>query len=73
MEILSRDTLALGGFAGLTERWLVTDERCFGKRKQAEVFNGIGNFVYLADEKFNPKGETVRKPLEGGIWSSLTP
>jgi len=40
----------------------VTDSRLFGARKTAETFNGIGNFVYLADAKFNPHGETHMHP-----------
>jgi len=62
MKILTRKSLPLGGFAGLTEHRLVTDSRLFGARKTAETFNGIGNFVYLADAKFNPHGETHMHP-----------
>ncbi|PCK07149.1 MAG: pilus assembly protein [Alteromonadaceae bacterium] len=58
MQILSRDTLPLGGFAGLLEHRLVTDSRVFSGRKSPETWEGLGNFVYLADAKFNPKGET---------------
>ena len=62
MQILSRDSLPLGGFAGLTEHRLVTDRRVFGGRKAPQTFDGIGNFVYLADARFNPKGETHMHP-----------
>lgn len=62
MQVLNRDSLPLGGFAGLTEHRLVTDHRIFGQRKKAETWNGIGNFVYLADAKFNPLGETHMHP-----------
>lgn len=62
MQILSRKSLPLGGFAGLTEHRLVTDRRVFGSRKAANTFDGIGNFVYLADAKFNPHGETLMHP-----------
>ena len=58
MQVLSRKSLPLGGFAGLTEHRLVTDRRVFGTRKSPNTFDGIGNFVYLADAQFNPHGET---------------
>lgn len=47
-----------GGFAGLREYRLVTDSRLFGDQKSAEAWDGTGNFVYLADARFLPKGET---------------
>lgn len=62
MKILTRKSLPLGGFAGLTEHRLVTDRRVFGARKAANTFDGIGNFVYLADARFNPHGETHMHP-----------
>ena len=62
MNVLSRESLPLGGFAGLTEHRLVTDKRVFGARKSPNTFDGIGSFVYLADAKFNPLGETGMHP-----------
>ena len=62
MQVLSRKSLPLGGFAGLTEHRLVTDRRIFGTRKASNTFDGIGNFVYLADAQFNPRGETHMHP-----------
>ena len=62
MNILSKKSLPLGGFAGLTEHRLVTDRRIFGQRKAANTFDGIGNVVYLADAQFNPLGETHMHP-----------
>ncbi|KGJ96201.1 pirin family protein [Colwellia psychrerythraea] len=62
MQVLSRKSLPLGGFAGLTEHRLVTDRRVFGGRKTPNTFDGIGNFVYLADAQFNPGGETHMHP-----------
>lgn len=62
MQILTRKSLPLGGFAGLTEHRLVTDRRVFGSHKAANTFDGIGNFVYLADAQFNPGGETHMHP-----------
>jgi hypothetical protein len=59
IEILHRDDLPLGGFAGLKEHRLVVDERVGGG---SDTWNGIGNFVYLADANFNPKGETKMHP-----------
>ena len=62
MEILSRDDLPLGGFAGLTEHRLITDSRIFGHHKQAATSEGLGGLVYLADARFNPHGETTMHP-----------
>lgn len=62
MQVLSRKSLPLGGFAGLTEHRLVTDKRVFSGRKAPNTFDGIGNFVYLADAQFNPNGETHMHP-----------
>ena len=62
MQVLSRKSLPLGGFAGLTEHRLVTDRRVFGSRKAPNTFDGIGSFVYLADAQFNPRGETHMHP-----------
>jgi len=62
MKILNKKSLPLGGFAGLTEHRLVTDRRIFGGSKAANTFDGLGNFVYLADAQFNPRGETHLHP-----------
>jgi len=62
MQVLSRKSLPLGGFAGLTEHRLVTDRRVFDSSKAVNTFDGIGNFVYLADAQFNPHGETHMHP-----------
>lgn len=62
MQILNRSTLPLGGFAGLTEHRLVIDSRVFGHNRNPDAFEGIGNFVYLADAQFNPHGETHMHP-----------
>ncbi len=58
IEILHRDDLPLGGFAGLKEHRLVMDPKAFGTHVNPGTWPGIGNFVYLADARFNPKGET---------------
>jgi redox-sensitive bicupin YhaK (pirin superfamily) len=60
--ILRRDQLRLGGFAGLKEHRLVTDSSIFGPHKEPDTFDGIGSFVYLADARFNPHGETRMHP-----------
>ena len=57
MEILHRDNLRRGGFAGLREHQLVMDPEVFGGRS-SQAWSGIGNFVYLADARFFPRGET---------------
>ena len=58
MEILHRDDLKRGGFAGLRETRLVMDRRVYDERAESGTWDGIGNFVYLADAKFLPNGET---------------
>lgn len=62
MDILHRDDLTLGGFAGLREHRLVTDSRLFGSHRAPGTPDGIGNFVYLADARFTPRGETRMHP-----------
>jgi len=56
IDILRRDDLPLGGFAGLKEHRLVVDSRIGG---HDDTWDGLGNFVYLADARFLPKGETT--------------
>lgn len=62
LEILRRDELTEGGFAGLKEHRLVTGKKLWGDRANPDAWDGIGNFVYLADAQFNPKGETTMHP-----------
>ena len=62
MKILSRDSLVLGGFAGIQEHRLVTDSRVFAGRKKPETSEGLGNMVYLADARYNPNGESGMHP-----------
>lgn len=62
MQVLTKKTLPLGGFAGLTEHRLVTDRSVFGAHKNPNTFDGLGNFVYLADAQFNPNGQTGMHP-----------
>ena len=61
VQILHRDDLKLGGFAGVREHRLVVDPKVFGNNGSAAL-PGIGNFVYLADAKFIPNGETHLHP-----------
>jgi len=58
LSILHRDDLQLGGFAGLKEHRLVMSPNLFGEYVNPGTYPGIGNFVYLADARFNPKGDT---------------
>ena len=58
INILHRDDLPLGGFAGLKEHRLVMSPKLFGRHVNPGTWPGIGGFVYLADARFNPKGET---------------
>ena len=57
LQILHRDDLKLGGFAGIREHRLVVDPQVFGNNDSG-AWPGIGNFVYLADAKFIPNGKT---------------
>jgi quercetin 2,3-dioxygenase len=59
IEILHRDDLPLGGFAGLKEHRLVMSPKLFGQDINPGTWPGIGGFVYLSDARFNPKGETT--------------
>ena len=61
-EILHRDDLLQGGFAGLREHRLVMDPKVFGAHAERGTWPGVGNFVYLADARFVPKGETGMHP-----------
>ena len=61
VQILHRDDLKLGGFAGIREHRLVVDPKVFGNNDSGAL-PGIGNFVYLADAKFIPNGETHLHP-----------
>ena len=38
------------------------DSRIFGRHKNEDAIDGIGNFVYLADANFLPKGQTGLHP-----------
>jgi redox-sensitive bicupin YhaK (pirin superfamily) len=58
MNILSRDTLELEGFAGITEYRLLTDSRLFGNKKKPEASEGFGSLVYIADAEYHPAGES---------------
>ncbi|MEA1988315.1 MAG: pilus assembly protein, partial [Pseudomonadota bacterium] len=59
MEILKRDSLKEGGFAGLKEHRLVKDQKVFyPQENNDDSWPGLGNFVYLADARFMPHGET---------------
>jgi redox-sensitive bicupin YhaK (pirin superfamily) len=60
LEVLHRDDLKLGGFAGLREHRLVLDPKV--GRNRPDAWPGIGSFVYLADAKFMPHGETELHP-----------
>ena len=63
MEILKRDSLNEGGFAGLKEHRLVKEPELFGPQANIDgswsgKMAGLANFVYLADARFMPHGET---------------
>ena len=59
IEKLKRDDLPEGGFAGLREHRLVKDPAAFGPFGNKDgSWPGLGHFVYLADARFQPHGET---------------
>ncbi|MDE8603176.1 pirin family protein [Marinomonas sp. RSW2] len=62
MQILSRDSLLLGGVSGIKEHRLVTDSRIFGRHKEPQTWEGLGCMVYLADAQYQPKGESGMHP-----------
>ena len=62
LEILHRDDLTEGGFAGLREHRLVLGRKVWRQNVDPATWDGIGNFVYLADARFNPKGDTRTHP-----------
>ena len=62
MNIVHRDDLHRGGFAGLRETRMVMDPKAWGRHIEAGASPGIGNFVYLADARFVPHGETRMHP-----------
>jgi redox-sensitive bicupin YhaK (pirin superfamily) len=59
MNIVSRDTLHRGGFAGIKETRLVKDAKIDGK---LDTWDGLGNVVYLADARYLPHGESGLHP-----------
>ena len=61
IKVLHRDDLKLGGFAGIREHRLVVDPKVFGNNDSG-AWSGIGSFVYLADARFIPNGETHLHP-----------
>nr|MBS0019241.1 hypothetical protein [Gammaproteobacteria bacterium] len=52
MEILHRDDLPRGGFAGLREHRLVMGSKLYGDRRDPGTWEGSGHLVYLADARF---------------------
>ena len=58
MNIVRRNSLRRGGFAGLRETRLVMSPRIFRGNRESGTSPGIGRFVYLADARFMPLGET---------------
>jgi hypothetical protein len=62
MKMVHRDDLIRGGFAGLRETRLVMDPQAWGAHAEPGAQPGVGRFVYLADAKFLPRGETRMHP-----------
>ena len=59
MQLIKRDSLKRGGFAGLRETRLIVDNTIGGL---SDTWNGLGNFIYLADARFAPRGQTGMHP-----------
>jgi len=60
MDILHRDDLTESGFAGLKEHRLIKGDAVFGPNANNDgSWPGLGRFVYLADARFMPRGETL--------------
>jgi len=63
MEILHKKNIARSGFAGIREHQMVKESSVFGRKPlNDKSWDGIGNFVYLSDANFIPKGETGMHP-----------
>jgi redox-sensitive bicupin YhaK (pirin superfamily) len=62
LEILHRDDIPRGGFAGLREHRLVMDPSAWGPYANPTAWPGLGSFVYLADARFQPHGDTQLHP-----------
>lgn len=62
LEILHRDDVPRGGFAGLREHRLVMDPSAWGPYANPTAWPGLGSFVYLADARFQPHGDTQLHP-----------
>jgi redox-sensitive bicupin YhaK (pirin superfamily) len=58
MKVIKRNTLRRGGFAGLRETRLVMSPKIFRGHQEAGTSPGVGKFVYLADARFLPHGDT---------------
>lgn len=58
MKLINRNKLRRGGFAGLRETRLVMSPRLFRGHQESGTSPGLGKFVYLADARFLPKGDT---------------
>ena len=59
MKILKRNSLSEGGFAGLKEHRIVKDPKMFGPQENNDgSWPGLNNFIFLADARYMPHGET---------------
>jgi len=59
MEILKRNSLKEGGFAGLKEHRMVKDPKVFSSKENNDSsWSGLDNFIFLADARYMPHGET---------------
>ena len=61
-QLIHREDLHHGGFAGLREHRIVMHSDIFVHHKEPDTVDGIGSFIYLADAKFNPHGQTHMHP-----------
>jgi len=62
MELIHREELHRGGFAGLRETRMVMNPQLWRGQQEPGTHPGIGRFVYLADAVFDPHGDTHMHP-----------
>lgn len=62
MDILHRDDLRRGGFAGLRETRLIQNPQLWGPHAEPGTWPGLGRWVYMSDARFMPHGDTTMHP-----------
>ncbi len=62
MKLIHRDDLHRGGFAGLRETRVIMHPGVWGPSRLPGTSPGLGRWVYLADARFLPHGDTTLHP-----------